>query len=226
MTFEYRDYYGDHLTARPTAIAQRAGEPPLPAVGIQIENGTTLFVPAARVEEVIAGIRDAARQTTAAPAAKPVPCGQCGAPWSDSHGQPGDWCTPGGRQADVEAAPWTADGRHGPTPEEMADRRIPTCYVQFMGGAHCAKPFGHRPPGSDDPHVPAVGQPAEAQPADEAHVRWSVESRYPRGGTVTLPAVNDRAVAEDYLKTSRETSPEATHRLVRVTTTWTAEEAH
>jgi hypothetical protein len=45
---------------------------------------------------------------------------------------------------------------------------LPSCDVEFVGGGHCAKPAGHRPPGSDDPHVPAV-VPAGAgeEPADE-----------------------------------------------------------
>ncbi|MEU2426951.1 hypothetical protein ABZ619_39065 [Streptomyces sp. NPDC007851] len=33
----------------------------------------------------------------------------------------------------------------------------PQCLVQFEGGGRCAKPAGHRPLGSDDPHVPQVG---------------------------------------------------------------------
>ena len=31
---------------------------------------------------------------------------------------------------------------------------LPGCDVEFEGGGTCAKPAGHRPPGSDDPHVP------------------------------------------------------------------------
>jgi hypothetical protein len=34
------------------------------------------------------------------------------------------------------------------------------CDVDFENGARCAKPAGHRPPGSDDPHVPAPVQHA------------------------------------------------------------------
>ncbi|MGW2861889.1 hypothetical protein [Streptomyces sp. NPDC001205] len=30
----------------------------------------------------------------------------------------------------------------------------PRCDVEFEGGGRCGKPAGHRPPGSDDPHVP------------------------------------------------------------------------
>jgi hypothetical protein len=76
----------------------------------------------------------------------------------------------------------------------------------------------------DDLAGPAVGQPAEAQAADEARVRWCVESSYPNGGTVLLPGVDDRGIADSYLNAARESSPEATHRLVRETTTWTVED--
>ncbi|MFD9569951.1 hypothetical protein ACFWBI_08915 [Streptomyces sp. NPDC059982] len=36
------------------------------------------------------------------------------------------------------------------------DRRPPVerCNVEFVGGGHCSKPAGHRPPGSRDPHTP------------------------------------------------------------------------
>lgn len=29
-----------------------------------------------------------------------------------------------------------------------------TCDVKFIGGGRCSRPAGHRPPGSQDPHVP------------------------------------------------------------------------
>jgi len=106
--------------------------------------------------------------------------------------------------------------------------RVGRCPVMFQGGGRCEKNEGHRPPGSDDPHTPepasAVGQPAEAQAADRARVRWGVESSYPNGGTCSLPAVDDRTSAEKYLKAARESSPEAAHRLMRETTTWTVED--
>ncbi|MGW1121091.1 hypothetical protein ACWD5B_28940 [Streptomyces tanashiensis] len=52
-------------------------------------------------------------------------------------------------QDDTACAPWTADGRHGPTPDEVA-----------AGFRAFAAPFKHP--------APAVGQPAEAQATDEA----------------------------------------------------------
>ncbi|MEU7032692.1 hypothetical protein ABZ958_03275 [Streptomyces sp. NPDC046237] len=53
------------------------------------------------------------RQAAGQPAQHSIPCGQCGAPWSDGHGQPGDPCTPtpavGGQDAtppaEAEAQP-------------------------------------------------------------------------------------------------------------------------
>jgi len=43
---------------------------------------------------------------------------------------------------------------------------LPPCGVEFEGGGTCAKPAGHRPPGSDDPHAPGptggAQQPKEA----------------------------------------------------------------
>ncbi|WP_406463008.1 hypothetical protein OHB07_16290 [Streptomyces sp. NBC_00111] len=44
-----------------------------------------------------------------------------------------------------------------PAPAEV----VALCDLMFEDGRQCAKPDGHRPPGSDDPHVPA---PAEAPP--------------------------------------------------------------
>lgn len=47
----------------------------------------------------------------------------------------------------------------------------PQCDVEFEGGSRCAKPAGHRPPGSDDPHVPA---PVAQQPAaEERRTTWT-----------------------------------------------------
>ena len=43
---------------------------------------------------------------------------------------------------------------------------LPSCDAEFVGGGHCAKPAGHRPPGSDDPHVPAAAPVAGQPPAD------------------------------------------------------------
>lgn len=49
------------------------------------------------------------------------------------------------------AARRIATALDGPNPAEL-----PSCDAEFKGGGHCAKPAGHRPPGSDDPHVPAT----------------------------------------------------------------------
>lgn len=47
---------------------------------------------------------------------------------------------------------------------------LPGCDVEFEGRGRCAKPAGHRPPGSDDPHVPdpTTTAPAVVQADGEA----------------------------------------------------------
>lgn len=94
-------------------------------------------------------------------------------------------------------------------------------WVHIPGGYSICYP---QEPGSPFRATPAVGQPAEAHATDRTRVRWGIESSYPNGGTCSLPAVDDRTSAEKYLAAARESSPEATHRLVRETTTWTVED--
>ncbi|MFB8182572.1 hypothetical protein ACFC8N_42615 [Streptomyces sp. NPDC055966] len=59
----------------------------------------------------------------------------------------------------------------------------PQCDVEFEGGGRCAKPAGHRPPGSDDPHVPApvVQQAAAAETDEERADREATERDHARG---------------------------------------------
>ncbi|KUJ65419.1 hypothetical protein [Streptosporangium amethystogenes] len=81
MTFEYRD---DHqLTLRINRLEpDYPGQTITPAIWIETSDGffsrTAVKVPAARVEEVVAGIRDAARtaarQTTGQDDTEPAPC--------------------------------------------------------------------------------------------------------------------------------------------------------
>ncbi|MEV7034568.1 hypothetical protein AB0N99_30605 [Streptomyces sp. NPDC093272] len=42
----------------------------------------------------------------------------------------------------------------------------PSCDVEFERGGRCAKPAGHRPPGSDDPHVPELPAAVPAVPVE------------------------------------------------------------
>ncbi|WP_405749264.1 hypothetical protein OG232_04195 [Streptomyces sp. NBC_01411] len=44
----------------------------------------------------------------------------------------------------------------------------PLCDLMFEKGSQCAKPAGHRPPGSDDPHMPV-----ETLRKNERHARWA-----------------------------------------------------
>jgi hypothetical protein len=41
------------------------------------------------------------------------------------------------------------------------DGHVARCDVAFADGGQCAKPAGHRPPGSQDPHVPNLAGPRE-----------------------------------------------------------------
>lgn len=45
---------------------------------------------------------------------------------------------------------------------------LPTCPVEFEGGGICAKPAGHRPSGSDDPHVPTTPPAVVTEPGKES----------------------------------------------------------
>ncbi|MFD3568485.1 hypothetical protein [Streptomyces sp. NPDC058667] len=75
--------------------------------------------------------------------------------------------------------------------------------------------------------APAVGQPAEAQATDvcSPRIRWAVEHRFLAGTIIDPPiGISDRAEAEAHLEATRARWPEATHRLVRETTTWTVED--
>lgn len=61
--FEYRDIHGDVFQARPTVTSDG------PRVALEANLSIPVFVPLDRVEQVVAGIRAAARQATAQPAA-------------------------------------------------------------------------------------------------------------------------------------------------------------
>lgn len=71
--FEYTDPDGDLLSI---GIADR--DDGLPAVSLVAEQGggeTSIHIPLDRLEEVIAGLRDMARQATGRPAHSPCMCG-------------------------------------------------------------------------------------------------------------------------------------------------------
>ncbi|MFE5967107.1 hypothetical protein [Streptomyces sp. NPDC056463] len=225
MTFEYRDRDADAFTARPTIGT------PEPAILLHISPSNSAHVPLDHVEEVVAGIRDAARQAAGQPTQHRIPCGQCGAPWSDGHGQPGDPCSAAGQIATTEQP--VVAYRDPNNPRVLLCRQhgqswhaiTPLTAEDLPDGGVCT--FGRLSSNECGRDVLAgravVEQPAEAQPA-EARVRWGVEIRYPHGGTFSLPAVDDRSTAVKYLEAAKATSPEATHDLVRETTTWTVEE--
>ncbi|MEK9524059.1 hypothetical protein MIU24_32500 [Streptomyces venezuelae] len=178
MTFHFVDIDNDSLTVTPWA----AGGPG-PVVGLIVErsNGKSAgcFIPVARVEELVAGIRDAAR-------------------------------TASGQQPETES-----------------------CTCDSAGPAFA--PAGHYRdcPQREEP-APAVGQPAEAQAADEARPprsTWRVEVL--DGGNEWTPmgsATNTRTAAEAKRAAADKRYPQwangdtAERRVVREDTTWTVED--
>ena len=79
MTFEYRDHTGDHLNVRPVLSSDG------PGIAVEINDCAPVHIPLDRVEEVVAGIRDVARQAAGQqPAAErrraqlATPCAYCG----------------------------------------------------------------------------------------------------------------------------------------------------
>ncbi|MGA4941749.1 hypothetical protein [Streptomyces cinereoruber] len=119
----------------------------------------------------------------------------------------------GGQQPDTETAPWTADGRHGPTPEEAA-----ASVARPASGLDTAPAAG-----PDDTQTGTEARPPVHRWAAELHDpladEWIPGTRYP---------VRDRAL--HCLTHARETRPTwkdgtpVERRLVRETTTWTVEE--
>ncbi|MFE5628449.1 hypothetical protein [Streptomyces sp. NPDC056543] len=184
MTFEYRDSVGDALTAKPTIGTLT------PGILLHIEPSNCVHVPLDRVEEVVAGIRDAARQAAGQPAAL-----QCNWAHSRVGHEPHNWEPQPGMQP-VHCPGYSepaAEHVHklgnadedggilddwdncrdpecpGPTAAEMARARqaagqTPTteCALPAFMGCECGHLSGCQHP------APVVGQPAEAQPADRA----------------------------------------------------------
>lgn len=155
MTFEYRDSSGARLTVATTSI------------GISLwTQPEDVAIAHDRVEEVIAGIRDAAR-------------------------------TASGQQP--ETPPWIADGRHGPTPEELRQQiaRAIHRYDNHHALANNDVPSAHHYGEADAVLAvladPAVGQPAEAQAAGEA-LLTAAERQFLK---FALDLAFDRMVSDD-----------------------------
>ncbi|MFF0277497.1 hypothetical protein [Streptomyces sp. NPDC004330] len=149
-------------------------------------------------------------------------------------------------QDDTETAPWIADGRHGPTPEEAATALAPAvnpactncnggrqpavCHpADFEGECPCTTGCGCC---KVEP-APAVGQPAEAHDTDEAHpprVQWVIELRdaegwYPSGPEhQTLEAAQKRMATLNAKRPTWANGDPAERRVARKTTTWTVED--
>ena len=185
MTYEYRDAYGRVLTAdhglddddNPMAVLWSCGE---------FGASVPVRIPADRVEEVVAGIRDAARQTT------PVgPCG-CGSPATPDvvhcQGAPCYMDQEGGLQT-VElpfAAARQTTGQDdtgvtcahcqgtGADPEDQGDYEPSVHMYNPTTIGPCPECHGT---GKD---TPAVGQPAEAHDTDTS-TWWTIQAQKPTG---------------------------------------------
>lgn len=104
----------------------------------------------------------AARQAPAAPAVTGVPCGQCHQPWTDSHGyHAGDRCEPGSGQAETRT-PCSGPVACQDEPCDQHEREQAHAEGEH---AFCGE------------ECPAVGQLAEAQPADRAAAYQDVARR-------------------------------------------------
>lgn len=221
-TFEYHDEDGDDLSVRPMRG--------IPAV--LILTGTNgIAVDLDRVEEVIAGIRDAARTAAAIDTGSDRAqhaCTNCdgidpascltnpGRAARQTTGQTGAWplATPCG---------YCSHTRNWHMPKGR-------CQVK-AGETGCGCTAFVAPDGSHpDPERPAVGQPAEAQAADEeAHpprTVWRIEWwRKATGKWIhDSPSSDSQAGIGERLARTREYNPDGRYRLVRETTTWTVED--
>ncbi|MFE2556009.1 hypothetical protein ACFXGT_08225 [Streptomyces sp. NPDC059352] len=203
MTFEYR-HDGDELLV----VAEHDITGPGIAVLAESRVGesVTVHVPPDRVEEVVAGIRDAAR-TASGQQPETGPCA-CTHP-QDRH---------------LSACTECPCIGYAPTWPPTKRRIVPVC-------DQCGAPWAtsHR-----CATAPAVGQPAEARTTDEARPprnRWQVETYDPLAeywgpGTPR----EDVDEARDRLTRISETRPTwsdgtpVERRLVRETTTWTVED--
>lgn len=152
---------------------------------------------------------DTARQATAQPAAEDEEqCGQWGGCiLTAGHAGPHRHtprATPAVGRQDAEPAPWFAEGRHGPTPEEMAS--LVTGQQDADDTAQCWRSDPHPPHtwtwrpedgGADCPGLrlgtrtvlvapaPAVGQQDDAQPTtDETQARERIENLWDRATPV------------------------------------------
>lgn len=161
MTFEYRDDTTcDKLVAQPDTDDDRNPVVFLSTTGIN----KGVYVPVTRVEEVVAGIRDAAR-TAAGQQPKPA------AAYSDGMGRAYCLTCASTTGADV---PLTIDGidpqeacakccRYVADVARQTTGQADTVRLCTCGNYAAPHPF----PGCAKP-VPAVGQPAEAQATDRA----------------------------------------------------------
>jgi len=208
MTFEYRDNDGARLAIDAVNASTYYGNEPVVALLTEHRDGDDLpvvYVPLDRVEEVVAGIRDAARQASGQ---QPDTCATCGSPFPVGHVCLG----PEDPQVDLRRQYGEVLRRWGLL-DEVNDPKATEEYAVTDLLAIAA---------------PAAGL-SDTQPANEAHptdITLIVERR---GATDWLMGsthydLDDRDKALACLARRRKQFPNNEHRLVRETTTWTVEE--
>lgn len=176
MTFEYRDEDGETLDVRPMIG--------IPAILLRTSPDGAA-VPASRVEEVVAGIRDAARQTTGQADTEATPCDDCEHP-RKLHNQRGCW----GHWGPEEGCTCPSTGHDDTGPDFKATIAAATKLGKAKDALYDGLATGvkhaqvrqylidqYRLAAAEMTRA-AVGQPAEAQPADRAAVLREVAAMF------------------------------------------------
>ena len=239
MTFEYRNAANDRLAVAP--------------LGDRVWLKTTpggCEVPPAQVEELVAGIRDAARQATGQPVCVhpegyegECPCTTgCDCCKAVAHAVDCPACDAGIVHTEHCPTPETHNWGCGcPTDRQQgieatrAKLSTPCAYCGHSYNWHtlrggCQVKAGEARCGCGAFVTPAVGQQDATQPTTdetEAHpprAAWRIELRDAEGWAISGLVRPDRDEVARYLASRRKQRPDAEFRLVREDTTWTVEE--
>jgi hypothetical protein len=223
MTFEYTDPTGERLYFRPAVVNAHQ---PTEAVALETETGRPVYFAADQLEDVIAGLRDIRRQAArTASGQQPEPTAVCH-PEAYAAECP---CPPNGTCCKVASAdPTIADD---PTPLRWGlgdvlwgdDDTVIVCLSGPDREPYWLELDAERAAAlRDDLAAPAVGQPAEAQAADEVcppHEQWRIQVYdADKWNSLTGPMASIESAE------ARCSSIDMPARIVRETTTWTVED--
>ncbi|MFD0074306.1 hypothetical protein ACFVIY_17915 [Streptomyces sp. NPDC127166] len=230
-TFEYRDSDGARLAIDHVNASTYYGNEPVVALLTEHRDGDdvpVVYVPLDRIEEVIAGIRDAARtaaarqttgqdDTTPPPAVNPA-CTNC-------NGVNGQQALERLRRA---ATQWRTAHDEGDLGVAWDEAAVTVLALIDNPNVTWADLGFTRPAITGHAVVaPAVGQPAEAHDTDEArppHSTWRVEGHDVDRWLPLGLAEEDRQTAVARRSDWDLRLPDTPTRIVRETTTWTVED--